>query len=81
MKYNVFKRLSVQIIALALFFSFTLFACGGVHNDPPAEIVRVNGAGPSSRAAAETPSTIDQVEETLQTVVLDSSGNPINTEE
>lgn len=61
-----------------LFFGFVLFSCGGVHNEPPAEIVRTSGAGPTSRTATATPGE-SRAEETTEQGALDSTGNPINS--
>ncbi|MDQ3395116.1 MAG: hypothetical protein M3512_13510 [Bacteroidota bacterium] len=62
-----------------LIFGTVAFSCGGVHNEPPAEIIRTSGAGPSSRTA--TPAKGEQATQiSSQQIILDSSGNPVQSE-
>jgi hypothetical protein len=76
--YYTYLENNFSKIVLILFFGL-MISCNGVHNEPPAEIIRTSGAGPSSRSAAAA-TTNDQAQETSsQQIILDSSGNPVNT--
>lgn len=75
----LFKRQIFKNIGPILFSGLIIFSCGGVHNEPPSEIIRTSGAGPSSRAAATTATTEKADEPASQQIILDSTGNPVNT--
>jgi hypothetical protein len=84
------KRIFQKGIAILFFSSFLLFSCNGVHNEPPEEVIRTSGAGPSLGAGEASATGLVGNTETVseeadpastdmqrRNIILDSSGNPI----
>ena len=91
---NKNKNIVKKGILPALISGIFLFSCNGVHNEPPAEVIRMSGAGTSAGAGEERgvtglvgeSETVPEGEEQLTTererrpMILDSTGNPIYLE-
>lgn len=95
MKSGSLKRSLSSAVIILGFTAFTFISCGGIHNEPPAEVIRTSGAGPSTGGSGTTSlvggenttattaegenQESNQAEEELSTAILDSTGNPIGS--